>query len=103
MLDLTTRKVEVYLLLNMHGNLTYFSHSFFFLFFFFAAKYILYEKKGIVSIVMHKESTAADVLQAFMHALVMANLVEKYKSAHSESQSWMDKHYEDLVLKVNII
>jgi len=66
----------------------------------FVAKYILYEKKGIVSIVMHKESTAADVLQAFMHALVMANLVEKYKSAHSESQSWMDKHYEDLVLKV---
>ncbi|KAM7484432.1 hypothetical protein LguiA_000441 [Lonicera macranthoides] len=64
------------------------------------AKYVLYEKKGIVSIVMHKESTAADVLQAFMHALVMANLIEKYKSAHSESQSWMDKHYEDLMLKL---
>ncbi|KAL2519282.1 Protein root UVB sensitive 3 [Abeliophyllum distichum] len=64
------------------------------------AKYILLEKKGIVSIVMHKDSTAADVLQAFMHALVMADLVHKDKSAHLESQSWMAKYYEVFVLKL---
>lgn len=49
---------------------------------------------------MHKDSVAADVLQAFLHALVMANLFDEYKSAHSESYSWMDKHYRNLVVKV---
>ncbi|KAA8529345.1 hypothetical protein F0562_033856 [Nyssa sinensis] len=64
------------------------------------AKYLLFEQKGIISIVMHKDSTASDVLKAFVNALVMANLVNKVKSAHSESQLWMDKHYEDFVLKL---
>lgn len=61
---------------------------------------MLLEQKGTVNIVMHKDSVAADVLQAFLHALVMANLFEEYKSAHSESYSWMDKHYRNLVVKV---
>ncbi|XP_059655689.1 protein root UVB sensitive 3 [Cornus florida] len=63
-------------------------------------KYLLLEQKGIISVVIHKDSAAADVLQAFMHALVMANLVGKVNSAHSESQLWMDKHYEGFVLKL---
>ncbi|KAK2966705.1 hypothetical protein RJ640_007992 [Escallonia rubra] len=64
------------------------------------AKYLLLEKSGIISILVHKDSTARDVLQAFMHALVVANLVEKDKSVHLEGQLWMDKHYEHFVLKV---
>ncbi|CAA2955601.1 protein root UVB sensitive 3-like isoform X1 [Olea europaea var. sylvestris] len=64
------------------------------------AKYILLEKKGIISIVMHKDSAAADVLQAFMHALVMSELVDKDSSVHLESQSWMAKYYEVFVLEL---
>ncbi|KAI8539418.1 hypothetical protein RHMOL_Rhmol09G0181700 [Rhododendron molle] len=64
------------------------------------AKYLLLERKGTVSIVMHKDSIATDVLQAFLHALVMANLFDEHQSAHSESQSWMDKHYQNLVVKL---
>lgn len=58
------------------------------------------EKKGIISVVMHKNATTSDVLQSFIHALVMANIVEKDKDAHFESQSWMNKHYKDLLKKV---
>ncbi|XP_024989993.1 protein root UVB sensitive 3 [Cynara cardunculus var. scolymus] len=65
------------------------------------AKYMLLEKKGIISIVMHKDSTTGDVMQGFMHALVMANLVDdKPTSLHTDSQTWMDKHYEAFVLKL---
>ncbi|KAE9451157.1 hypothetical protein C3L33_16936, partial [Rhododendron williamsianum] len=66
------------------------------------AKYLLLERKGTVSIVMHKDSIATDVLQAFLHALVMANLFDEHQSAHSESHSWMDKHYQNLVVKVKL-
>lgn len=58
------------------------------------------ERKGIICVIMHKDSTASDVLQSFIHALVMANLVDKNGSIHSESQSWMDKNYEVFLLKV---
>ncbi|KAL6983341.1 Protein root UVB sensitive 3 [Sarracenia purpurea var. burkii] len=64
------------------------------------AKYLLLEQKETIGIVMHKDSIAADVLQAFFHALVVANLAEKDKSVHLESHSWMDKHYENFVLKL---
>ncbi|PSR88393.1 Protein root UVB sensitive like [Actinidia chinensis var. chinensis] len=64
------------------------------------AKYLLLEQKGTISIVMHKESIAADVLQAFLHALVMAYLVDKDNSTHLESISWMDKHYHKFILKL---
>lgn len=63
-------------------------------------KYILLARKSIVSVIMHRDSTAADVLQAYMHALVLAKLDDKNKSMHFESQSWMSKNYEDFVLKV---
>ncbi|KAL7163743.1 hypothetical protein ACSBR2_039796 [Camellia fascicularis] len=64
------------------------------------AKYLLFEQKGTISIVMHKDSTAANVLQAFLHALVMENLDGKDRSSHLESHSWMDKHYENFILKL---
>ncbi|KAK9276700.1 hypothetical protein L1049_006236 [Liquidambar formosana] len=64
------------------------------------AKYLLLEKKGVISVIMHKHSTAADVLQSFMHALVMANLMDKNRSMHLKSQSWMDKHYEVFIQKL---
>ncbi|CBI39491.3 unnamed protein product, partial [Vitis vinifera] len=54
------------------------------------AKYLLLERKGLISIIMHKDSTSSYVLQSFIHALVMANLVDKNRSKHLESQSWMD-------------
>ncbi|KAH6798707.1 root UVB sensitive protein of unknown function [Perilla frutescens var. frutescens] len=63
-------------------------------------KYILHSRKSIVSVIMHRDSTAADVLRAFMHALVLAKLDDKNRSMHLESQSWMDKNYEDFVLKL---
>ncbi|KAF8389708.1 hypothetical protein HHK36_024227 [Tetracentron sinense] len=63
-------------------------------------KYLLVERKGIINVVMHKQSTAADVLRSFMHALVMANLVDKTSSMHSETRLWMDKHYEVFITKL---
>ncbi|KAG8366443.1 hypothetical protein BUALT_Bualt17G0080300 [Buddleja alternifolia] len=63
-------------------------------------KYIPLPRKGTVIIIMHKDSTAADVLQAFMHALVLAILIDKDGSVHSESQSWIAKNYEDFVIKL---
>lgn len=63
-------------------------------------KYILLARKSIVTVIMHRDSTAADVLQAFMHSLVLAKLDDKNRSMHFESQSWMAKNYEDFVLKV---
>ncbi|KAL9230593.1 hypothetical protein vseg_005926 [Gypsophila vaccaria] len=64
------------------------------------AKYILLERKGEISIVMHKDSTPADVLQSYVHALVMASLMDKSTSPHDESKSWMNKHYEDFFKKL---
>ncbi|KAM3754754.1 hypothetical protein ACB098_03G189500 [Castanea mollissima] len=64
------------------------------------AKYLLVEKKGIISAILHKDSTSKDVLQSFFHALVMANLTDKNKSAQLESQSWMDKQYEVFIQKL---
>lgn len=68
------------------------------------AKYVLVEKNGIIRVIMHKDSTAEDVLKSFMHALVMANVMENNKSlsAHMESQSWMDKHHEDFIHKLKL-
>lgn len=54
----------------------------------------------MINVFLHKDSTATDVLQAFIHALVMAKLSDEGRSAHSESQSWIDKHYEVFLLKV---
>ncbi|KAL3751519.1 hypothetical protein ACJRO7_012365 [Eucalyptus globulus] len=62
-------------------------------------KYLIVERNKDISIVMHKNATAADVLQSFIHALVEAYQL-KDDSAHSESQTWMDKNYEVFLLKL---
>lgn len=64
------------------------------------AKYLLLQRKGTIRIVMHKDSTQADVLQSYVHALVMANLLDKSTSVHIESLSWMSKHYDDFIRKL---
>ncbi|KAL1828857.1 hypothetical protein ACET3Z_007269 [Daucus carota] len=64
------------------------------------AKYLLHEKKGFIRVIMHKDSTAGDVLQAYIHALVMADLLDMKSSVHLESQSWMDRHYKVFSLKL---
>ncbi|KAK4479827.1 hypothetical protein RD792_015368 [Penstemon davidsonii] len=65
-------------------------------------KYILLEKKITISVIMHKDSKAADILQAFVHALVFTKLVGQDRALHLESQSWMAKHYEAFVLKLQL-
>ncbi|KAL5723182.1 Protein root UVB sensitive 3 [Ranunculus cassubicifolius] len=63
--------------------------------------YLLMERKGVVSVVMHKNSTAGDVLRAFSHAFAMGNHVGKSAgSAHSESCLWMDEHFQVFITKL---
>ncbi|XP_044490708.1 protein root UVB sensitive 3 [Mangifera indica] len=68
--------------------------------FYTKAKYMLLERKGIIVVIVHKDSTAAEVLYSYIHALVMANLKKGTNTIHSESQSWMDKHYEGFIEKL---
>ncbi|XP_026377423.1 protein root UVB sensitive 3-like [Papaver somniferum] len=65
-------------------------------------KYLLMPKSGVVNVYVHKQSTAADVLQSFIHALVLGNHVNKTKFVHEESRSWMDKHYEGYIAKLKL-
>ncbi|XP_019247345.1 PREDICTED: protein root UVB sensitive 3 isoform X2 [Nicotiana attenuata] len=64
------------------------------------AMYLLQQERDIINIITHKDSTAADILQSFIHALVMAKLGDQGGSMSLESQSWMDKHYEVFLLKL---
>ncbi|XP_061347311.1 protein root UVB sensitive 3-like isoform X1 [Gastrolobium bilobum] len=64
------------------------------------AKYLLVERKGIIKVIVHKDSNAADILKSFIHALVLANNVNKSKSLHSEGQMWMDNQYEVFIQKL---
>lgn len=66
------------------------------------AMYLLLLKKGNVVIVMHKNSTPANVLEAFTHAIVMLNISDKKRSPHSESWSWMDKNYKEFLTKIQL-
>lgn len=68
----------------------------------FLAKYLLVEREGIINVAIHKNSTASDVLQSYIHALVMAKLMGKSTSVYLESQSWMDKQYEVFLQKVSL-
>nr|GMD00416.1 protein root UVB sensitive 3 [Ipomoea batatas] len=63
------------------------------------AKYLLLEKNGIVSVVVHKDSTAADILQSFIHALVMSKLAGEKRDVHMESELWIEKHYKIFISK----
>ncbi|KAL6561430.1 hypothetical protein OROMI_017031 [Orobanche minor] len=67
------------------------------------AKYMLLARKGAISIIMHRDSAIADGLHAFMHALVLAKHDDKDKIMHTESQSWMAKHSEVFVLKLQLL
>jgi hypothetical protein len=60
------------------------------------------EKKGIINVIVHKDSSGVDVLKSFIHATVLANNVHKGKSLHSDSQMWMDSQYEVFIQKVHI-
>ncbi|KAL5123387.1 Protein root UVB sensitive 3 [Glycine soja] len=64
------------------------------------AKYLLVERKGIIDVIVHKDSNAADVLKLFFHALVLAKNVHKSKSVHSEGQKWIDYQYEVFIQKL---
>ncbi|KAJ0095821.1 hypothetical protein Patl1_16677 [Pistacia atlantica] len=68
--------------------------------FYTKAKYLLLERKGIIGVIVHRDSTAAEVLYSYTHALVMANLNKGNNTIHSESRSWMDKHYEGFIQKL---
>ncbi|KAL3631236.1 Protein root UVB sensitive 3 [Castilleja foliolosa] len=63
-------------------------------------KYILLARKSTIGVVMHRDSTATDVLRAFMHALVLSKLDIKDNSMHMDSQSWMKENYESFVLEL---
>nr|KYP65696.1 UPF0420 protein C16orf58 isogeny [Cajanus cajan] len=64
------------------------------------AKYLLVERKGIVDVIVHKDSNAADVLKSFFHALVLGKNVHKSKSLHSDGQKWIDNQYEVFIQKL---
>ncbi|XP_027914753.1 protein root UVB sensitive 3 [Vigna unguiculata] len=64
------------------------------------AKYILVERKGIIDVIVHKDSNAADVLKSFFHALVLAKNAHKSKSLHSDGQKWVDNQYEVFITKL---
>ncbi|KAK7307055.1 hypothetical protein VNO77_39778 [Canavalia gladiata] len=64
------------------------------------AKYLLVERKGIINVIVHKDSNAADVLKSFAHAVTLAKNVYKSKSLHSDGQMWMDNHYEVFIQKL---
>ncbi|XXG46618.1 hypothetical protein AAC387_Pa02g1419 [Persea americana] len=68
-------------------------------------KYLLLERGGAIGVVMHKESMAADILQSFIHALVMASLMDKRKSnsLHAESHLWMAKYYAVFIKKLQLL
>lgn len=70
------------------------------------ANYVIVERKGVIRIIMHKYSTARDVLKSFLHALVVSNLIDSNnfsntdRSVHLDSRLWMDEHYDDFILKL---
>ncbi|KAK7407426.1 hypothetical protein VNO78_09338 [Psophocarpus tetragonolobus] len=64
------------------------------------AKYLLVERKGIIDVIVHKDSNAADFLKSFFHALVLGKSVHKSKSLHSDGQKWIDNQYEVFIQKL---
>ncbi|KAF7827976.1 protein root UVB sensitive 3 [Senna tora] len=68
--------------------------------FLFVEKYLLVERKGVIHVIVHKDSQAADILKSFFHALVMAHKTGQSKSLHSDSQRWMDDQYDVFLQKL---
>ncbi|PKA50355.1 glutamate N-acetyltransferase / amino-acid N-acetyltransferase [Apostasia shenzhenica] len=65
------------------------------------AKYLLLERDGEVYVVTHKQSAPSDVLQSFIHALVIACLREKNEAVHKDSDLWMDANYNSFMAKLH--
>lgn len=63
-------------------------------------KYLLLERKGCVHAVIHKEATPTDILQSFIHSLVLASLTEHSKAVQTESRLWMDDSYDVFIKKL---
>ncbi|KAL6645149.1 hypothetical protein ACP70R_016757 [Stipagrostis hirtigluma subsp. patula] len=66
------------------------------------ANYLLLDKEGSVHIFIHKQATSADVLKSFIHALVLASLMQKSKSQHAEAHQWMDEKYRTFIAKLQM-
>ncbi|KAF3772656.1 root UVB sensitive 3 protein [Nymphaea thermarum] len=64
------------------------------------AKYLLLEQNGIICVIIHKDSTADDVLQSYIHALVVAHLLNIGRHAQAESNIWVDKNYSIFMSKL---
>ncbi|CAA6667359.1 unnamed protein product [Spirodela intermedia] len=63
-------------------------------------KYLLLERKGWIRVVMHRRSTPGDVLQSFVHGLVVARLANESKALHAESCQWMSRYYPVFISKL---
>lgn len=66
------------------------------------AKYLLLEEKGVVKVIIHKESTPPDILQAFVHALVVASSVGRSNAVHIDSRLWMEESYPVFINKLRL-
>ncbi|CAH2037858.1 unnamed protein product [Thlaspi arvense] len=64
------------------------------------AKYLLAHRKGNVSVILHKDSEASDVLKSYIHAIVLARLMEETAAFYPEGEAWMDKHYDEFLNKL---
>ncbi|KAH9305154.1 hypothetical protein KI387_009558, partial [Taxus chinensis] len=79
-------------MLKMFGSLT--SHN---------GKYLLLYKDGRIDIVLHKFSDSADILQSYIHALVLTYHIARSPcvndSRKEESCLWMEKYYSVFISK----
>ncbi|KAH7660676.1 Root UVB sensitive family protein [Dioscorea alata] len=62
--------------------------------------YLLLERDGHIQVIIHKQSTPQDILQSFIHALVILKLLDKAKAVHIESRQWMDDNYTVFLAKL---
>ncbi|TVU47932.1 hypothetical protein EJB05_07550, partial [Eragrostis curvula] len=66
------------------------------------ANYFLLDKEDIVHVFIHKQATSADVLKSFIHALVLANSMQKGRSQHAEARKWMEEKYSIFITKLQM-
>ncbi|KAK1297099.1 hypothetical protein QJS10_CPB15g01429 [Acorus calamus] len=62
--------------------------------------YLLLEKGRVVCVITHKLSTPKEILRSYIHALIIASLVDKSKSVHMESRLWMEENYGVFISKL---
>ncbi|BAT99132.1 protein root UVB sensitive 3 [Vigna umbellata] len=94
------KKVRLGMRISSFDNMEIKEHLLYAASYYAKAKYILVERKGIVDVIVHKDSNAADVLKSFFHALVLAKDAHKSKSLHSDGQKWVDNQYELFIKKL---